>query len=111
MERFITKIRTCFKMEPNKAELSAGKNSLEATVNGAIAGLIMGGIAGAATKLTNLDLGHSEFLIAGISGAVGLSNGISAEYKLRDYLFCAVSANVCYRIGYYGTRIVYDMFR
>jgi hypothetical protein len=95
-------------MESRKPEW---KKSLEAITIGGIGGLIVGGIAGISDAVTNSNFGNNEDIIMGISVATGSVTPMGNKSKFVSYILGISSVNVCYRIGYYSFRALYETLK
>jgi len=99
------------KVEVETVKKSESKKSLEAILVGASAGLIVGAIIGISGAVKYLDFGSDEVFITTISVTAGILNPFENRSKFGSYILGSGTANIFYRIGYYGSRALYELLR
>ena len=99
-------------MTQEKKELLSKKHPhLSSLIVGGTSGLIAGtlfGIVSEHDKITN-ELAGQEYFINGVTAIAGLAS--SWNDKPLDKLIDIGAMNLTYRIAYFGTKMIYQMFK
>jgi len=99
------------KMKYTGVEKSKWKKSLEVTLKGATAGLIIGGVVGFTKVTTNSDFESTDMVILAASTSAGTAIAKKNKSEFMGYFLSIGSANIFYMIGEYSSRIIYEFLK